>query len=360
MRRVVTVSLAILTLLFLLFSATILPAQGNRDRVVSVMTRNLDAGSDFGFVINAANDPNPTPYELLFAISNTFGEMIGSNIPLRAQGIATEVAAYHPDLIALQEVTTLRVGPFQQPANTVIVDGLQSLVTELGKQGLHYKVVAVQTNAAVDLPALDATGALITAGFTDYDAVLARTDLQISQMQISNVAMDHFSNILPFTVGDQTIPFLRGWISMQVQIRGKNYKFVTTHLETFSAYFQNRQTEELLAGPLNSNLPVILAGDLNSDAYQPNLNIGPAIVDLEAAGFQDVWFTLHPQDAGLTWPLFAEDPAGPATPFQRIDLVLTAGAGIQNKAVVQTGLSPFNGVWSSDHAGIFGQFVILP
>jgi len=89
---------------------------------------------------------------------------------------------------------------------------------------------------------------------------------------------------------------------MQVQIRGKNYKFVTTHLETFSPYIQNLQTEELLAGPLNSNLPVILAGDLNSDAYQPNLNIGPAIVDLEAAGFQDVWFTLHPQDPGLTWP----------------------------------------------------------
>ena len=285
--------------------------------------------------------------------------MIGSNIPLRAQGIAAEVATYHPDLIGLQEITTLRVGRLHTPADTVIVDGLRSLLTALASRGLHYKVIAVQANAAVDLPAMDATGAFITAGFTDYDAVLARSDLQVDDMKISNVAMNHFSAILPFTVADQTIPFLRGWISMEVKIRGKSYKFVTTHLETFSPYFQNKQAEELLAGPLRSALPVILAGDLNSDAYQPSPG-GPAVLDLLAAGFQDVWFKLHPQDSGLTWPLFAEDPPGPASLFQRIDLLLTAGAGITNKSITRTGLAPFDDVWSSDHTGVFGQFVIQP
>jgi hypothetical protein len=68
---------------------------------------------------------------------------------------------------------------------------------------------------------------------------------------------------------------------------------------------------------------------------------------------------LHSQDPGLTWPLFAEDPPGPATPNQRIDVILTADTGIKSKTIVRTGLTPFNSVWSSDHAGVFGRFVIL-
>lgn len=360
MRKSAVISLHILTFLSLLFAFTAVHAQGNRDRVVTVMTRNLDAGSDFEYVIQAVTGHTPTDAELLAAVSQTFGEMVASNIPLRAQGIAAEIATYHPDLVGLQEITTLRTGPFGQAADTVMVDGLQSLLKALADQGLHYKLVAVQTNAAVDLPAVDATGAFITAGFTDYDAVLARSDLPVSQMQIFNVAKNHFTTILPFTVGDVTVPFLRGWISMEVQIRGIRYKFVTTHLETLSPYIQNYQAQELLAGPLQSNLPVILVGDLNSDASSPSWDNGPAILDLLAAGYQDVWFILRPLDPGLTWRLFAEDPPGTAMPSQRIDLILTAGAGIKNKAITATGLAPFNGAWSSDHAGVYGQFVILP
>ena len=146
---------------------------------------------------------------------------------------------------------------------------------------------------------------------------------------------------------------------MQVKLRGKSFKFVTTHLETFSPDIQNRQAEELIAGPLQTTLPVILAGDLNSDAYRPSWANGPAILDLEAAGFQEVWSMLHSQDPGLTWPLFAEDPPGPATPNQRIDVILTADTGIKSKTILRTGLTPFNNVWSSDHAGVFGRFVIL-
>jgi endonuclease/exonuclease/phosphatase family metal-dependent hydrolase len=333
---------------------------GNKDRVVTVMTRNLDAGSDFGFVLKAALDPNVTPIELLFAISTTYQEMLLSDIPLRAQAIAAEVKTSQPDLIALQEITTLRVGPPNAPADTVVVDGLNSLLQALNAQGLHYKQVAVQQNASIDLPAVDGSFNFITAGFTDYDALLARTDLQVADLKISNVAMDHFHYILPSTVGGQTIPFTRGWISMQVKVRGKEYKFVTTHLETFNSDIQAAQTEELLAGPLVSDRPVILAGDLNSDAANPSWANGPAITILGAAGFEDVWAHLQPASPGLTWPLYAEDPPGPATPYQRIDLILTRGGGLVDKNVVETGLTPWNGILGSDHAGVVGSFILLP
>ena len=358
--KIFVTGLAVIATLFC-FSSTIQAHEFNqRDRIVKVMTRNLDAGSDFGYVIQAASDPNTTQLQLLLAISNTFQEMINSNIPQRAKGITREILSHRPDLVGLQEVTTLRTGPYGQPANTVVVDGLQSLLAALEKKGLHYKAIAVQTNAVVDLPALDASGNLITAGFTDYDVVLARTDLPVSEFKISNIFMQHYSVVLPFSVAGQSIPFLRGWISLQVKARGKKYKFVTTHLETFSPDIQAAQTNELIAGPLTSDLPIILAGDLNSDAYQPSWANGPAVQILEAAGFLDVWGKLRPVNPGLTWPLFAEDPPGPAVPRQRIDLIMTLGSDLKGKSIIRTGLSPSSGYWASDHAGVFGQFALLP
>jgi len=351
------VSLLLLTALACLSCISDAQAFGGPERV---MTRNLDAGSDFGYVIQAASDPTATQAQLLGAISSTFQEMIASNIPQRADGIANEVLLLRPDLIGLQEVTTLRTGPYGEAASTVVVDGLQSLLQALQKKGLHYKAIAVQTNSSIDLPALDASYNLITVGFTDSDAVLARTDLPLSDFTISGIAMQHYSVVLPFSLAGQTIPFLRGWISLQVKSRGVPYKFVTTHLETFSPDVQAAQTNELIAGPLNSTLPVILAGDLNSDANQPSWENGPAFQILQAAGFQDVWSKLRPLNPGLTWPLFAEDPSGPATPRQRIDLIMTHGNGVKGWMVFRTGLFAWNSEWASDHAGVFGLFALLP
>jgi hypothetical protein len=51
--------------------------------------------------------------------------------------------------------------------------------------------------------------------------VLARTDLPVSEFNVSKVSMQHYSVVLPFGVAGQSIPFLRGWISLQVKVRGK-------------------------------------------------------------------------------------------------------------------------------------------
>ena len=331
---------------------------GNKNRVLTVMTRNLDAGSDFKYVLQAAS--NPDPLVLLGAIGDTYQEMLDSNLAGRAQGIAAEIQATLPDLVGLQEVTTLRTGPYGYPADSIVVDGLQSLMQALQDRGLHYKAVVVQTNSSIDLPAMDRSYNFFTAGLTDADAVLLRTDLPVSDLQVSNIVKKPFDVILSFSIGGQSVEFSRGWISMQVQQRGKLYKFVTTHLETFDSGVQAAQANELITGPLISEVPVILAGDLNSDANQPSYENGPAFGLLQQAGFQDVWGQLQPQNPGLTWPLFAEDPPGPATPFQRIDLILTRGDRLQNSAIVETGMAPANGAWASDHAGVAGTFILLP
>jgi hypothetical protein len=262
-------------------------------------------------------------------------------------------------MVALQEVTTLSSGPYGSTELTVVVSGLDSLMAALKTRGLHYKAIIVQKNADISLPAFDANYQnMIQVGLTDYDAVLVRTDLPAADLKVRNQQADHFSAAatLNFTVAGQSIPFLRGWIAVDVKVRGKNYRFATTHLETFSPDYQAAQTNELLSGPLSTDLPLILAGDLNSDAHAPSWENGPAYGILTSAGFVDVWSKIHPNNAGITWPLFLEDSGiGPSTP-QRIDLILTKGSGVAPMRIVLTGLSPRNGLWSSDHAGVAAAF----
>ena len=281
--------------------------------------------------------------------------MLNSNIAVRADGIAAEIQKQHTDMVALQEVTTLSSGDYGSTNLTVVVSGLDSLMTARKNRGLHYKTVMVQKNADISLPAFDSTYQyLIQVGLTDYDAVLVRTDLPAADLKVIHQHAAHFSDAatLNFSVAGASIPFLRGWIVVDAKVRGRSYRFVTTHLETFCPDYQAAQTNELLTTPLNTDLPLILAGDLNSDAHTPSWENGPAYGILTSAGFLDIWGMMHPNAPGITWPLFVEDSGiGPSAP-QGIDLILTKGAGVAPNRLVLTGLNPRKGVWSSDHAGV--------
>ena len=95
------------------------PAGQGQDRVLTVMTRNMDNGSDFGPVFAAATFP-----DLIAAVTATYAEIQASNISERAAAVADEIAATHPDLVGLQEVSTYRIGPFGGPATTITYDAL--------------------------------------------------------------------------------------------------------------------------------------------------------------------------------------------------------------------------------------------
>ena len=335
----------------------------HRDRGLTVMTRNMDAGSDFAYVLQAVSNPNATQLEILTAITQTFGEMHGSQIAQRADLIAGEIANTQPDLVGLQEVTVLSVGPFGEAPTTVVDNGLGALLQALGQRGLYYAAAVTQQNATVALPAFDSSFQVITVGLTDFDVVLARTDLPVDEFKVLAVQKDYFSEAatLSFAVAGQSIPFVRGWIAVDAKLRGKSYRFVTTHLETFSPDYQAAQANELLNGPLQSSLPVILAGDLNSDAHAPSFANGPAYGILTSAGFDDVWSDLRPSEAGLTWPLFGEDPPlGPTGLYQRIDLILTKGTKADPRDTFLTGTAAIDGLWPSDHAGVVASFTLLP
>src|SRR5258707_1154657 len=81
---------------------------------ITFMTRNMDAGTDFGPVLAAHTFP-----ELLAGVAALYAEVQASNPPERAVAVAREIAAAQPDLVALQEVSQWRTGPLFGNPTTV-------------------------------------------------------------------------------------------------------------------------------------------------------------------------------------------------------------------------------------------------
>src|SRR5262245_11568432 len=319
-------------------------------RVVTVMTYNVDEGTDLAPVLSAT-----TLAQLATAVAEVYAEVLASNIPERAAGIARQIEAARPDLIGLQEVSAWRTGPLgSPPATTIQFDALQSLLDELAKRNLSYTPIAISTNLDAEAPS--ALG--FDVRLTDYDVVLVRTDFRTSPLTILDVQAHRFNTNLTFTnpvLGTVTVP--RGWISVDAKIRGHAFRFITTHLESFSPLVQIAQANELAQGPANTELPVVFAADFNSDAASSDPMQSAAYRVLLKAGFIDVWSRKRPGNPGFTWPLHGEDPFTPiATPTQRIDLVLARGEfGILGAKLVGENqlkdLTP-SGLWPADHAGV--------
>jgi endonuclease/exonuclease/phosphatase family metal-dependent hydrolase len=332
--------------------------ENNRDRDLSVMTRNLYLGTEFDEIFAAT-----TPEELVAEVAEAYGEMQAGLPAERIAGVADEIEAAAPDLVGLQEVALWRIGaPFNPaPAETVTYDFLQLLLDELALRGLHYAPIAVKSNFDAEVPAVFSQTLAFDVRFTDRLVVLARTDLKTSEMKIEDIQAHHFTTSLTFsspTLGTITIP--RAWIAVDAKLRGKTYRFVNTHPESFVPIVNFVQISELVQTAGNTDLPLIFAGDFNADAaandasYQVLIN----------SGLTDVWSATHPNEAGLTWALFIGNPAVYVNPTQRLDLILTRGA-IEAVDADVTGEDPAadrtaSGLMRSDHAGVTADFVLKP
>src|SRR2546426_3197527 len=86
-----------------------------RDRVLTVMTRNMDTGTDFGPIFSAT-----TPLQLLTAVGGEDAEGQGNNISVGAAGIDKKIEANQPDHVGLQEVNTVHTGPIAGANETLV------------------------------------------------------------------------------------------------------------------------------------------------------------------------------------------------------------------------------------------------
>lgn len=345
----ISVTLCTIALMSLVGAANTVPEGSSRP--LRVMTRNMYLGADLAPVLNATSFP-----EFATEVATVYITVQQSDISARAAALAAEIDSSQPDLIGLQEVSLWQTGPFGGPANNVTYDALQLLLNALEARGLRYTPISVLTEFEAEAPS--ALG--INIRFADRDVVLAREDVNVSELKLSNIQAQHFATNLSFTtpiLGLVTIP--RGWISVDGKIRGKSFRFINTHLESFHPAIQAIQASELASGPAATDMPVIVAGDLNTESAtgDPAQNAGYQI--LASSGLTDLWTLLHPGSLGNTWALHIGDSVTTVIPTQRLDLVLFRGdiEPVAEELVGHTAasLTP-GGLWPSDHAGLVAIF----
>jgi endonuclease/exonuclease/phosphatase family metal-dependent hydrolase len=329
---------------------------------ISIMTQNMDDGTDQTYVLAAALGAIPG-FTIPDAVDLTFAELQASRLPARANALATQIAQRKPDILALQEASLWRVGPTVGNASTILYDQLTNLVSALNNLGVPYLVVAV--NAVSDFAL--AGNQVPALRFTDRDALLVRADLGPPSFNVSNIHSRIFEASLPFPqLGAQIYD---GWIAADIHSGNRQFRLLTTHLLSpipgvdAATQVQVAQAQELLHEIRNSTVPVVMCGDFNSDALQSGgPDTTPTTPLIQAAGFSEVWPQLHSvSDPGLTWPLYLEDQFPPppffaaSAPFERIDLFFAQGiqpVGI-DQVISPTGAAP---PFGSDHTGVIAVF----
>jgi endonuclease/exonuclease/phosphatase family metal-dependent hydrolase len=309
-------------------------------RNIKVMTRNIDSGTDYGPLFVAA-----TKDDFANAVTFVYQEVLASQPAQRAAGIAQEIASAEPDLVSLQEVETWYTGSLAatSPVTTVTVDQLAALLDALASMGQQYQAIAVANE--FDMQAPSSLG--FTVRVSDRDVILARTD---GSFTYGNVQTGQYQAalVVPTAVGPVRVP--RGWASVDVNDRQGSFRFIATHLEAFMSTAQLSQAQELVAGPANTTLPVVLAGDLNTAAAggPDSSTTYQWLTSPSGGGLRDAWSTANLAAAGYTYPLYLEDPDRPASPTERIDLILTRGA-LWAKSAAQVGTAT---PYPSDHIGV--------
>ena len=344
-------------------------------RSVTVMTQNLYQGTEFSH-IQALAGTNPTLAQALAATTADYGTYLATRFPDRAKQIAAEIAQNRPALVGLQEVATWHAGAFdeQHPfalPTPVSEDFTEVLIAALAADGVHYAAVSRHDdNFTLAFPIVTPTG-LAAVGMVESGVILARTDLPPGQLKLSNPQSGTFNARIPL-IGNPLDPdpphgfqFTNSWQSIDAKVRGKSFRFITTHLDALApnGVVSGPQAQELLAGPASTSLPVILTGDMNS-----GLTSSPAAYEaFLAGGLTDSWTAAGLGAPPLTCCHLApndlvSDPT--ATYTEDLDHIFTRGdLSVLNEHLVGNiapNPAPASFIWPSDHAGMVATLRIGP
>jgi endonuclease/exonuclease/phosphatase family metal-dependent hydrolase len=324
------------------------------------MTQNLYLGADLSPLFTAGD-----PAAIFAAAASIWTDVQETDIPARAAKIADKIASAKPDLVGLQEAEQWWFGPTPDSL-AVQFDFLQSILDELALRGAHYTAAGFVNNTDVTVP-LGQFGPFVR--LVDRGALLVRTDLPFLSVPTSGVHTGNFAHFIPIMTPLGEVDILRGWISADVTIRGNTFRFITTQLESFNAQVQEAQALELISGSgpaANNALPVVMAGDFNSNANgQSGLPDNTATYgDLLAAGFNDLWTEVFRNKIGNTC-CQAADLIGPSQLTERLDLFLVndkigpaavSDVGGHNGDRVST---PDGLLWPSDHDGVITMLKVF-
>ena len=363
---------------------------------VKVMSRNVFLGADLGPALRS------TGFEsFIEANGGILREVDLTNFPLRAQGLAGEIAERKPDLVGLQEVAMWRTGPAAIPpavsggpfgAVTVEYDFLQLLLDQLSARGLSYSPAVVKEEFDFEAPADEnnvdndappasgfnsdpatndeSAGSLddaeLNGRLTMRDVILVNEESKV-KAKLKNPQVGTFSSLYTPTVSGIPIVVTRGWTAGDVTVKTgegnkqlkRTFRFVNSHFEAFDDETQRpsiraQQAAELVAGPANAG-KVILLGDFNSNVPGVQPGDEQAFQTLLDGGFRRK-VTSDPLSCCVS-DLFN---APPSEFDHQVDHILSNKPNKKVKLLKSSvsGLERVNGIYNSDHAGVFSKLLL--
>jgi endonuclease/exonuclease/phosphatase family metal-dependent hydrolase len=377
-RRVHKVAVATVATLVALVAAPIVTEAVAQPRDegtnVRVLTRNLFLGGNDAPLADAQN-----PEELVREAGELLRSVDRTNFPLRARALANEIRQLRPHIVGLQEVALWRTGPpsfdtiFEGPrATEVRYDFLRLLLNRLnrgtGPRAVRYRPVHVQTELDVEGPAdldgdpdtgEDTFGGEVNGRWTMRDVILVRRNAGV---RVSKARGGQFNDLLELELaGGVPLAVPRGWNRIIARVRDSvRFRVVNTHLEarddrTEVPSLRRLQAEQLARGPARpGNLPVVALGDFNSDVPGWRPGDGQAFGALLEAGFKRR-STTDPPSCCVS-DLFTSPPSE----FDHVvdHVIARPGARVRLLGSRVVGLSQVNGLYPSDHAGVFSRLRI--
>jgi endonuclease/exonuclease/phosphatase family metal-dependent hydrolase len=370
---------------------------------LTVMTRNLYLGADLSPVLNASGlDP------AIDAGGQIVNQVHATKFPsVRAASLAREIKKVKPDVIGLQEAAWWRTGPKSTSLTEAIDrlnhpvasttdpqggDFLTDLLTQLNKGGkkgkkgaasakknappLRYRIAVVKTEFDAELPVNDGSGGFAAANrderLTMRDAILVKKGVKVSNAQSGT-----FNTLLQVKVaGALPLNVTRGWTAIDAKLNGRKVHVVDSHFEAFDSAANNTgsdgktylkggireaQAKQLIApgGPASSKLPTILLGDFNSDSpvHGDQVDPGDALAyrALLAGGWSERAITPPPFGCCIQDPNLSNPSSAGVT--HRVDHIMSNTKKVKFK---KGGLTTTyaNGLWSSDHFGVWSQLQV--
>ncbi|MDP4014216.1 MAG: endonuclease/exonuclease/phosphatase family protein [Candidatus Nanopelagicales bacterium] len=331
---------------------------------LGLMTYNLYLGADVSVITDAAE--GRWGQRLLDAAAVVYQQAAGTDFPSRAAAIARTILRERPAAIALNEVASWAS---QDGAGPLEGDYLDILLDELSREGMEYGV-ACQTRGA-DLRIPFARGGptapgVEMMGFRNRDVILV--DLNLDGLEFHTPGNGDFQAQRVLRADGHVLDFNRGWASVHLTYAGSELRFIATHLEVASnplgqsggSEIQRAQAEEILriAGSGSPEQPVVLAGDLNTDA---DGRMSDTYALLTREFFTDTWVAAGKRGGGSTC---CQDPDLANTESalrSRIDLILTHGS-VETLSAKRVGARKFRSgpapLWASDHAGYVARVLV--
>lgn len=251
----------------------------------TVATWNVCMGVEFEALLSAGSRESlaEAARKLLDGVSET-------RFPDRAETIARVVARHRPDVLGLQELGRWETGG--DDGEQMLYSFPDIMLEALATAGAPYVMIHCVDTVTGQLP-VDGPQ---WARFTSCDALLLRMDPDVD-MSVIEIDDGHYSTYLTAELagGGRSFPIRRGWVAVDLERNGHRVRAIVTHLDSMDADVRRAQAHELVSLASTSRYPVIMVGDLNSEATgQTDTSGSPSSRDgvievLANAGYADAW-----------------------------------------------------------------------